>query len=136
MPFRPNEQLFAAVPEVVQARVFPLRVPLPVPFTATPLHVAVYAIVAVVAVLGVMVQFIDVHDPLVDVERHAPLNTLIVGVGLTGVSGVEDLLHAANAVTIVAARKDKSTRCIDGSPATDNSHGLVEARARLSFVEG
>jgi hypothetical protein len=136
VPFRPNEQLLAAVPDVVHERVFPFRVPLPVPFTATPLQVAVYAIVAVVAPLGVIVQFMDVQDPLVDVDRHDPLNMLIVGAGVTGVSGVDDRSHAAHIITIVVARADKSTRSIDGPPALDNSQRLVEARARLSFVEG
>lgn len=40
VPPNPYEQLFAAVPLVVQFSVVPFSVPLPVPVTATPLHVA------------------------------------------------------------------------------------------------
>ena len=86
MPFSVNAHT-AAVPAVVQFIVAPFSVPFAVPLTGTPAQVAVYAIVAVVAPVGVMVQFIDVHAPVAAVDRQLPLNALIAvgaGVGFEG----------------------------------------------------
>lgn len=86
MPFSVNGQI-AAVPFVVQFMVVPLSVPFAVPLTGTPAHVAVYAIAAVAAPVGVIVQFIEVQAPVVAVERQLPVKALIAvgaGVGLDG----------------------------------------------------
>jgi len=87
VPFIANGHT-AAVPLVVQFIVVPLSVPFAVPDTGTPAHVAVYAIMAVVAPVGVTVQFMALQAPAVAVERQLPLNALsAVGVG-DGVDGV------------------------------------------------
>jgi len=87
VPFIENGHT-AAVPFVVQFIVVPLSVPFAVPDTGTPAHVAVYTIVAVVAPVGVTVQFMALQAPAVAVERQVPLNALsAVGVG-DGVDGV------------------------------------------------
>jgi UDP-2,4-diacetamido-2,4,6-trideoxy-beta-L-altropyranose hydrolase len=122
VPLRPNAQLFAAVPLVVQFSVPPSSVPLPLPVTATPLHVALYAIVAVVAPVGVTVQFIAEQVPIVVVvvfDRHDPENALIAGVGVVGVSDV-DRPQAAAIIDIVRTA-EKSMRLINGSPISHDT---------------
>ena len=96
VPFSVKVQT-AAVPFVVQFIVVPLSVPFALPLTGTPAHVAVYAIVAVVAPVGVMVQFIAVHAPVAAVDRQLPLNELIALGAAVGVEGDDVRSHAAKA---------------------------------------
>ena len=105
VPFSVNAQM-AAVPFVVQFIVEPLSVPVALPLTGTPAHVAVYAMVAVVAPVGVIVQFIEVQAPVVAVERQLPAKALIaVGVGV-GFEGVDVWSHAASVRSTPSSPRD------------------------------
>jgi hypothetical protein len=100
-----------AVPVVVQFIVAPFIVPLAVPVTGTPAHVAVYAIVAVVAPVGVINQFIAVQAPapvVAVVDRHEPVNALIAVVVVVGAD--EERSHAASMATSIIAIGNVSGR--------------------------